>query len=386
MSESSQMSRTAGESIVLDVQGMRVVVRTDAGEGPVLVDDVSLQLRRGEVIGLIGESGAGKSTIGLATMGYTRRDCHIVGGQIIFGDRDIRAVTPDERRALRGPKIAYIAQSAAASFNPAHTLMEQVCEAAVRHGLMKPGEARNAAVALFRELDLPSPETIGSRYPHQVSGGQLQRMMAAMAMVARPDILIFDEPTTALDVTTQVECLAAFRKLIREHGAAALYITHDLAVVAQIADRIMVLRQGKMVEFGDSRQILQQPKEDYTRRLVRERVANHSLTPQSADRDAPILAVEHVNASYPNKPRVIDDVSLEVRKGETVAVVGEFGFWQVDARPRRHRSPAPRGRGCALQRNEPPAPFARPHNRPAPPGADDLPNAGRGAESPAHPV
>ena len=132
-------------------------------------------------------------------------DCYIVGGQIVFGDRDIRAVTPDERRALRGPKIAYIAQSAAASFNPAHTLMDQVCEAAVRHGLMKPGEARDAAVALFRELDLPSPETIGSRYPHQVSGGQLQRMMAAMAMVARPDILIFDEPTTALDVTTQVE-------------------------------------------------------------------------------------------------------------------------------------------------------------------------------------
>ena len=317
--------RSRDDSVILDIRGMRVAVRTDTGEGPVLVDDVSLQLRRGEVIGLIGELGAGKSTIGLASMGYTRRDCYIIGGQIIFGDTDLRAVDADERRALRGPKIAYIAQSAAASFNPAHTLMEQVCEASVRHGVMGFAEARDAAVALFRELDLPSPETIGGRYPHQVSGGQLQRVMAAMAMVAKPDILIFDEPTTALDVTTQVECLAAFRKLIREHGTAALYITHDLAVVAQIADRIMVLRRGKMVEFGDSRQILQQPQEEYTRRLVSERVAGHGFVAVTGAGDVPILSIDHVSADYPGKPRVIDDVSLEVRKGDTRAVVGELG-------------------------------------------------------------
>jgi peptide/nickel transport system ATP-binding protein len=313
------------DSIVLDIRSMRIAVRTDAGEGPVLVDDVSLSLRRGEVVGLIGESGAGKSTIGLASMGYTRRDCYIVGGSIVFGGMDIRAVSPDKRRALRGPKIAYIAQSAAASFNPAHTLMEQVCEASIRHGVLTPAEARAEAVSLFRQLDLPSPETIGARYPHQVSGGQLQRVMAAMAMVAKPDILIFDEPTTALDVTTQVECLAAFRKLIRGHGTAALYITHDLAVVAQIADRIMVLRRGKMVELGDSRQILQQPKEEYTRRLVSERVAGHKFVETSSAGETPILAIDHVSANYPGKPGVIDDVSLEVRKGDTVAVVGESG-------------------------------------------------------------
>ncbi|HLX97526.1 MAG TPA: ABC transporter ATP-binding protein [Roseiarcus sp.] len=318
------VSQRKDNSIILDVRGMRVAVRTDAGEGPVLVDDVSLELRRGEVIGLIGESGAGKSTIGLASMGYTRRDCYIVGGAIIFGDKDIRAISPDERRALRGPKIAYIAQSAAASFNPAHTLMDQVCEAAVRHGVLSSAEARAEAIDLFKQLDLPSPGTIGSRYPHQVSGGQLQRVMAAMAMVAKPDILIFDEPTTALDVTTQVECLAAFRKLIREHGTAALYITHDLAVVAQIADRIMVLRHGKMVEFGDSRQILLEPKEDYTRRLVSERAAAHGFVAAAAAQ-APILAIDRVSADYPGRPKVIDDVSLEVRKGDTVAVVGESG-------------------------------------------------------------
>ena len=326
MSQATQdASRSNDNSIILDIRGMRVAVRTDAGEGPVLVDDVSLQLRRGEVIGLIGESGAGKSTIGLASMGYTRRDCHIVGGNIIYGDKDIRAISMDERRALRGPKIAYIAQSAAASFNPAHTLMEQVCEASVRHGVLSRAEARAEAISLFKQLDLPSPETIGSRYPHQVSGGQLQRVMAAMAMVAKPDILIFDEPTTALDVTTQVECLAAFRKLIRGHGTAALYITHDLAVVAQIADRIMVLRRGKMVEFGDSRQILQQPKEEYTRRLVTERVAGHNFVDANGAGEVPILAIEHVSANYPGKPKVIDDVSLDVRKGDTVAVVGESG-------------------------------------------------------------
>jgi len=317
--------RSEDDSVVLDIQGMRVAVRTDAGEGPVLVDDVSLTLRRGEVIGLIGESGAGKSTIGLASMGYTRRDCHIVGGAIIFGDKDIRAISPDERRELRGPKIAYIAQSAAASFNPAHTLMEQVCEASVKHGVLSREAARAEAISLFRQLDLPSPEMIGSRYPHQVSGGQLQRVMAAMAMVAKPDILIFDEPTTALDVTTQVECLAAFRKLIREHGTAALYITHDLAVVAQIADRIMVLKGGRTVEFGDSRQILLEPKEEYTRRLVRERAGGRGFVDANVAAKAPILAIDHVSADYPGKPKVIDDVSLEVRAGDTVAVVGESG-------------------------------------------------------------
>ncbi len=310
--------------VVLDVRSMRVAVRTDHGEGPVLVDDVSLQLRRGEVIGLIGESGAGKSTIGLAAMGYTRRNCFIVGGHILFAGSDLRALTTEQRRALRGLKLSYIAQSAAASFNPAMTLMDQVCEAPIRHGVMRRAEAQAAAVQLFRELDLPNPASIGERYPHQVSGGQLQRVMAAMAMIARPEVIVFDEPTTALDVTTQVECLAAFRRLIREHGASALYITHDLAVVAQIADRIMVLQRGKMVEFGDAQGILQDPKEGYTRRLVRERSAGHTFAarPESA---APLLAVEGVTAHYAGKPKVIDDVSLNIYSGDTVAVVGESG-------------------------------------------------------------
>ncbi len=318
------MSVTADSSIVLDIRALQVAVRTDHGEGPVLVDDVSLTLRRGDVIGLIGESGAGKSTIGLASMGYTRRNCFIVGGQILFAGADLRAMTTDQRRALRGLKLSYIAQSAAASFNPAMTLMDQVCEAPIRHGVMGRAEAQAAAVGLFRDLDLPNPATIGSRYPHQVSGGQLQRVMAAMAMIGKPEIIVFDEPTTALDVTTQVECLAAFRRLVRIQGAAALYITHDLAVVAQIADRIMVLRRGKMVEFGDARSILQAPEQDYTRRLVRERTAGQTFVarPQGA---SPLLEVAGVTAHYAGKPNVVDDVSLEIYRSDTVAVVGESG-------------------------------------------------------------
>ncbi len=317
-------ARQAGEH-VLQVDCLRVEVRTDRGPGPVLVDNVSFALRRGEVIGLIGESGAGKSTIGLATLGYTRRGCHISGGTLDFDGRDIRQMTAAERRALRGPGVAYIAQSAAASFNPAMTLFEQVCEIPVRHGMMSVQQARTEAVRLFRELELPNPERFGERYPHQVSGGQLQRAMAAMAMAAKPDILVFDEPTTALDVTTQVEVLAAFRKLIREHRTAAIYITHDLAVVAQIADHIMVLRHGKTVEYGTAGQILQSPREEYTRRLVAERVAGHTFRDDLASAETPILEVSNVVASYHSLLRVIDGVSLDVRRGDTVAVVGESG-------------------------------------------------------------
>ena len=316
--------RRSGDDL-LHVAHLRIAARGDRGPGPVLVDDVSFTLRRGEVIGLIGESGAGKSTIGLATLGYTRQGCGITGGRLDFTGRDIRAMTAAERRALRGPGVAYIAQSAAASFNPAMTLFEQVCEIPVRHGLMTAAAARAAAVALFRELDLPDPERFGNRYPHQVSGGQLQRAMAAMAMAARPDIVVFDEPTTALDVTTQVEVLAAFRKLIREHRTAALYITHDLAVVAQIADQIMVLRHGRMMEFGPAAQILHAPREEYTRRLVAERATGATFRADAATADAPLLELVDVRASYRSLRRVIDGVSLSVGRGDTVAVVGESG-------------------------------------------------------------
>jgi peptide/nickel transport system ATP-binding protein len=314
------------EGQILDVRNLRIEAVAEAGRRVTLVDDVGFTLSAGEVLGLIGESGAGKSTIGLSALAYARRGCQITGGQILFHGRDLRSLNARGRQNLRGIKVAYVAQNAAA-FNPAHTIFDQVAEVALQHGLMNRAQVRMDAIRLFRELDLPSPDTFGRRYPHQVSGGQLQRAMAAMAMIAKPELVVFDEPTAALDVTTQVEVLASFKKLIREHRTAALYLTDDLAAIAQIADRIMVLRGGKMVEEGPATQILQRPQMEYTRTLVAERVAagQSRIVEAHAEGDRPILEVRNVEVAYRGGAKVIDDVSIDVRRGDTLAIVGESG-------------------------------------------------------------
>ena len=227
-----------------------------------IINDVSLDLKRGEVLGLIGESGAGKSTLGLAAMGFTRDGCEIVGGSVTFDGIDLVNATPETRRRLLGKRIAYVAQSAAASFNPAHKIINQHAEAPLFHGLSSRNDAETDAIDLYRRLRLPNPDEIGFRYPHQVSGGQLQRAMTAMAMSCRPDLIIFDEPTTALDVTTQIEVLVAIREIVEQFQTAAIYITHDLAVVAQMADRVKVLLRGDEVEDADTRTMLDAPRED----------------------------------------------------------------------------------------------------------------------------
>ena len=350
-----------------------------SGAGPVLVDDVRFALKRGEVLGLIGESGAGKSTIGLSTLGYTRAAAASTGGHDVRRQRHPHDHARRAARAARARASPISPRARPPPSTPSMTIMDQVCEAAVRQELMTRGGSRKRGSSSFPSSACPTRTAFGSRYPHQVSGGQLQRAMAAMAMAAKPDLLVFDEPTTALDVTTQVEVLASFRKLIREHGTAALYITHDLAVVAQIADRIMVLRRGKMVELGTARQILQEPSEDYTRRLVA-RAGRRSHVEQGGATDAPILAIDHVSASYPGKPSVIEDVSLEVRKGDTVAVVGESGSGKVDAGTRRHRTVAARRRARYASRRRACRALARSEQGSASPHPDDLPDAGRGAE------
>ncbi|WP_237480647.1 ABC transporter ATP-binding protein [Lichenibacterium dinghuense] len=305
-------------------------LRVETITGRLLVDDVDVELKRGEILGLIGESGAGKSTIGLASMAYARAGMRITGGSVTLAGTELRASTALYRRHVRGKSIAYIAQSAAASFNPGMTLMDQVCEAPVIHGVMARAEAEVYAKKLFHTLQLPNPDTIGDRYPHQVSGGQLQRVMAAMAMSCRPDVIVLDEPTTALDVTTQIEVLALLRDLISEFGTAGLYITHDLAVVAQIAHRIMVLRHGKMVECGDTVQILEQPRTEYCRALVNERREAEHLTLSVPDKAArPILRVRDVTAGYGGQVKgarpVVKGASFDLARGETLAVVGESG-------------------------------------------------------------
>ena len=306
---------------ILKIRNLRI----EAISGAVLVDDVSLELRPGEVLGLIGESGAGKSTIGLASMAYARAGCKITGGTVEIEGQNIRAISADGRRKVRGEHIAYVAQSAAASFNPAYRIIDQICEMPVLHGQMNKTDARAWAIELFRALDLPNPEKFGERYPHQVSGGQLQRAMAAMAMSCKPEILVFDEPTTALDVTTQIEVLALIKKLIREFHTAALYISHDLAVVAQVADRIMVLRGGKTVEIGETAQVLHEPKTDYARALVAERKAADKIsTHRAVAHENAILTVSDAVGLYESFVAV-KNVSISVARGETVAVVGESG-------------------------------------------------------------
>jgi len=290
-----------------------------------IINKVDLDLKRGEVLGLIGESGAGKSTLGLAAMGFTRDGCEIVGGSVEFDGIDLVGATPDIRRQLLGKRIAYVAQSAAASFNPAHKIINQHSEAPLFHGLASRNDAEADAIELYRRLRLPSPDEIGFRYPHQVSGGQLQRAMTAMAMSCRPDLIIFDEPTTALDVTTQIEVLAAIREIVEQFQTAAIYITHDLAVVAQMADRVKVLLRGDEVEEADTRTMLEAPREDYTKSLWAVRSFQRPPKPAVKTGATPVISLRNVTAAYGDGDPVVRDVSFDIHEGRTVAVVGESG-------------------------------------------------------------
>ena len=309
--------------VLLEMRGLRIEGQSDE-QWQEIVHGVDVVLRRGEVLGLIGESGAGKSTIGIASMGYARPGCRITAGSIVFDGTDLMAASEETKRQLRGSRIAYVAQSAAASFNPAHKLIDQFTEGPVQHGVKGKAEAEADAKDLYRRLQLPDADTIGFRYPHQVSGGQLQRAMTAMAMACRPDLIVFDEPTTALDVTTQIEVLAAIKDVVHQFNTAAIYITHDLAVVAQMADRIMVLRYGDLVEEGNAREMLANPKQEYTRQLLAVR-SFRKETEAAAAEPTPLLKVENVTASYGGLVKVLKNVDVEIHKGRTVAVVGESG-------------------------------------------------------------
>ncbi len=310
-------------SALVEIRDLWIEGRSDEDWSPI-INGASLTLNKGEVLGLIGESGAGKSTLGLAAMGFTRDGVRISKGSVKFDGIGLIAASAAKKRELLGKRIAYVAQSAAASFNPAHKLIDQHTEGPVQHGVMSRAESMKDGIELYRRLRLPNPDQIGFRYPHQVSGGQLQRAMTAMAMSCRPDLIIFDEPTTALDVTTQIEVLASIRDIVEQFDTAAIYITHDLAVVAQMADRIKVLLKGDEVEEADTRTMLAQPKEEYTKSLWAVRAFERPQKPAVHTGATPVVSVQNVSAAYGKVP-VLHDVSFDIHEGRTVAVVGESG-------------------------------------------------------------
>lgn len=315
----------------VEVRGLCVTVLSGVGSPLRIVDDVSFAIQRGEVLALIGESGSGKTTIALSLMGYARGGAKI-SGQIKVGEATLDGTGAGSLAAQRGHRITYVAQSAAAAFNPSRRVIEQVIEPALIHGTASDAQARAHAVELFEALALPDPQTIGSRYPHELSGGQLQRLMAAMALITRPDLVIFDEPTTALDVTTQVEVLQAFRKVVREQGATGVYVSHDLAVVAQMADRVLVLNRGTVREQNTVRAVLETPADDYTRTLLAAAKPVVKAVVPGAAQAVPLLSISGIHAGYgpidrqgrPTHP-VLSDVSLIVPRGGAVGVIGESG-------------------------------------------------------------
>lgn len=319
---------------LVNVKNLKIQAVSDSGRITKIIRDVSFSIKKGEVVALIGESGSGKTTIALSLLGYVRPGCSFVGGEIQVEEDDL--LKSDHLiTSIRGQKVAYIPQSAAASFNPSKTLMSQVIEITHIHNLMPADEAEVKAVELFKALALPDPQNLGKRYPHQVSGGQLQRVSAAMALIGGPSLVIFDEPTTALDVTTQIEVLRAFKSVMKEMQITGLYVSHDLAVVAQVADTIIVLKEGEIQESGPVDQILNSPQHIYTKQLLSasEPAIHTNPTAENEKEDtSPLLNVSNITAGYgavnsSGLPRVtvLHDVSFTLQPGENLGVVGESG-------------------------------------------------------------
>ena len=322
---------------ILEVRGLTVDFLSDRDPFRA-VSSVDFHVCPGETLCILGESGSGKSVSTSAIMGLIDTPPgDIVAGRMVFDGRDLSAMTGEERRDLNGRRIAMIFQDPLAHLNPVHTIGRQIAEVFEAHGVARGGEARRRAVDLLRRVGIPDPEHRVDQYPHQFSGGQRQRVMIAMAIALQPSVIIADEPTTALDVSVQAQILELLRDLQAEHGMALVLITHDLEVAASMADRVMVMKGGRIVEEGEARTVFTRPRHDYTRALL-------SALPHADDADShrrsgtaagePILRVENIVKRYTlgtglfGPARYVDavnDVSFVVGKGETVGIVGESG-------------------------------------------------------------
>ncbi|HEY1245547.1 MAG TPA: ABC transporter ATP-binding protein [Hyphomicrobiaceae bacterium] len=316
---------------VLAIDGLTVALpagsdRTNA------VEDISLSVGPGEIVCMVGESGSGKSVTAQTVMGLLPRELQAESGRVLLQGENLLEATPARLRGLRGTRMAMIFQEPMTALNPVMTVGDQIAEVLEIHTPLSAPDRRRRVLDIMRAVHLPEPERLIDVYPHQISGGQRQRIMIAAALVLDPALLIADEPTTALDVTTQAQILQLIRELQERRGTGVLFITHDFGVVAEIAHRVVVMQSGRVVEAGAASQVLRRPQSEYTRMLI---AAVPSLKPPPrAPKTGPVaLATAGLSKTYcsgsllfPGRVvRAAQEVDIEVRRGETVGIVGESG-------------------------------------------------------------
>jgi peptide/nickel transport system ATP-binding protein len=317
---------------VLDVRALTIALPSGVDRA-LAVDSAGFSVEPGEIVCLVGESGSGKSVIAHAAMGLLPAALRATGGQVLLDGEDVLAASGARLRELRCTRMSMIFQEPMTALNPVMTCGDQIDEVLATHTRLSPADRRLRVLEIVRDVLLPEPERMIASYPHQLSGGQRQRIMIAMALVLNPRLLIADEPTTALDVTTQAQILELIRALQRQHGTGVLFITHDFGVVAEIADRVAVLRRGEVVEFAPARELLAHPRHEYTKMLI---AAVPSLKPRHRETAAGspiVLSTEQLTKKYSRTGwlrrgadvAAAEGVSLEIRRGETLGIVGESG-------------------------------------------------------------
>ncbi|RCV86356.1 ABC transporter ATP-binding protein [Billgrantia montanilacus] len=318
---------------VLSIRGLTIALPKGA-DRPYAVEDISYDVERGEIMCVVGESGSGKSMAANALMGLLPKGVRPTAGEVIFDGQDLLTLTEKQHRKLRGLHIGMIFQEPMTALNPLMRVGAQISEVFEAHGKYNGKERQAHALALLEEVGIPQPDKAIRAYPFQLSGGQRQRVMIAMALALEPKLLIADEPTTALDVTTQAQILELIRDLQKRRGMSVMFITHDFGVVAEVASRVCVMRYGQIVELGPAKEVLENPQHEYTRALIEAIPSNIIPEARGGERPAPLLEVKGLNKIFRSKGglfkaarevRALDDVSFTLAPGETVGIVGESG-------------------------------------------------------------
>ncbi len=320
------------ETPILEVRNLTVAL-PEGGDRQNAVQGIDLVVNPREIVCLVGESGSGKSVTAFATMGLLPKALKPTGGQILLQGEDILAASEERLRELRCTRMSMIFQEPMTALNPVMTCGEQIDEVLETHTRLDQAERKKRILDMLDQVRLPDPPRMYDSYPHQLSGGQRQRIMIAMALVLEPALLIADEPTTALDVTTQAQILQLIKELQAAHGTGVLFITHDFGVVAEIAHRVAVLRYGELVEMGPTEQLLKRPQHRYTKMLMAAVPSIHPRHREDRSKEALVLRAEGLSKVYAGggffqkarQVRAADNVTIEVRRGETLGIVGESG-------------------------------------------------------------